>query len=115
MEEILCGICYEKCNSNNIMRLICAHIFCRNCIIRSLKIKNICPICRITNDEESMVEYIKKISLKEYNSKSFIWVYENDKKYCLWCKNNYNNNTNFNPQFEVFVKYIKQKNNIINI
>lgn len=127
MEERICGICYEICNNNNIIWLICTHIFCINCINRSLRIKNECPICRTVNDEESMLEYIKDLSLKEYENKNlnyynnefltfgkykgktFIWVYENNIGYCSWCIENFNKSTNINPQFERFVNYIKQK------
>jgi hypothetical protein len=127
MEERTCGICYEICNSNNIIWLICAHIFCVNCINRSLRIKNECPICRTANDEESMLEYIKDLSLKEYENKNinyynnefltfgkykgktFIWVYENNIGYCSWCIDNFKESTNINTQFEMFVNYIKQK------
>lgn len=127
MDERLCGICYEKCNHDDIIWLICAHIFCINCINRSLRIKNECPICRTINDEESMLKHIKDLSLKEYQNeninnhnneiltfgkykdKTFLWVYENNIYYCLWCIDNYKENTNINTQFERFVDYIKQK------
>lgn len=125
MVERVCGICLEKYNNNNIKRLICTHIFCMKCIDRSLKIKNECPICRCNNDENIMLEYIKDISLKEYENKynkeiinfgkyknkSFFWVYENDKKYCFWCEKTFDDKINKNKQFKDLVYYIKQKNN----
>ena len=111
MDKIICGICYEEYN-NNIIWLVCAHVFCFSCIDRSLRIKNECPICRTINDEESTLKYIKDLSLKEYQNsnikdyddeiltfgkfkyKTFIWVYENNMDYCLWCIDNYNENKN---------------------
>lgn len=124
MDDIICGICYEECN-NNIIWLVCAHVFCFNCIDRSLKIKNECPICRTINDEESTLKYIKDLSLKEYQNikdhnneiltfgkykyKTFLWVYENNMDYCLWCIDNYDENKNINTNFSLFVNYIKQK------
>lgn len=125
MDEKICGICFDNCNNNNIVRLICTHIFCNNCINRYLRIKNECPICKCSNNENNMLRYIKDVSLKEYENKynteiinfgkhknkSFIWVYENDKNYCLWCVNSFDNNINRNKNFKDFVYYINQKNN----
>lgn len=131
MDKEICGICYDICNSNNIKRLFCAHVFCMECINKSLKIKNECPICRTVNDEDKILEQVKKLSLIEYESsnnrincfdceilkfgkyknKSFNWVYENDIKYCLWCKTIFNKDINKNSQFSKFVEYINLKNN----
>jgi hypothetical protein len=101
------------------------------CIRRSLKIKNECPICRTVNDEDKIIEQVKKLSLIEYEhnnnrinswgceiltfgkykNKRFDWVYENDINYCLWCKRSFNKDTNKNNQFEKFVNYIDFKIN----
>lgn len=79
-----------------------------------MRIKNECPICRTINDEESTLKYIKDydddiLTFGKFKYKTFIWVYENNMDYCLWCIDNYNENKNINTQFSLFVKYIKQK------
>lgn len=123
MYEKICGICFDSCNNNNIIRLICTHIFCNKCIFRYLKIKNECPICKCNNNETLMVKLIKDISFRDYENKynteiinfekhknkTFIWVYKNDKKYCSWCEKSFDNNINRNQNFKDFVYYISQK------
>lgn len=92
-----------------------------------MRIKNECPICRTINDEESTLKYIKDSSLKEYQNsnikdydddiltfgkfkyKTFIWVYENNMDYCLWCIDNYNENKNINTQIFIICKIYKTK------
>ena len=131
MNKEICGICYDEYDINNITYLICAHVFCMKCISRSLKIKNECPICRTVNDEDKIIEQVKKLSLIEYKhnnsriknldceiltfgkykNKRFDWVYENDINYCLWCKGSYKKDTNRNNQFKEFVNYVDLKRN----
>jgi hypothetical protein len=44
--EIKCTICFEKIGEKNNTTTPCGHIFCFECITRSLQSNNTCPYCR---------------------------------------------------------------------
>ena len=41
-----CTICLEKIKINNISLTKCKHIYCRNCLMKTLEISDKCPLCR---------------------------------------------------------------------
>ena len=46
-EEIIeCPICYDKIGKNNYIVTKCNHIFCNDCLFKSLNKQSCCPICR---------------------------------------------------------------------
>lgn len=46
-EEIKeCPICYDSIEKNNYIVTKCNHIFCNDCLFKSLKKQSCCPICR---------------------------------------------------------------------
>jgi hypothetical protein len=44
--EIKCTICFEKIGEKNNTTTPCGHIFCFECITRSMQTNNTCPYCR---------------------------------------------------------------------
>ena len=51
-----CVICLDNYSENDIKKLYCNHIYCKNCINKWLQENNTCPICRIdisTNNNEN--------------------------------------------------------------
>lgn len=51
--QINCPICMDKINKDSIIITKCGHLYCRNCLLKSLKVKENCPICRENIKEES--------------------------------------------------------------
>jgi hypothetical protein len=53
-----------------------------------------------------------KITFGKYNSKEFKWVFDNDKKYCIWCIEtvaiNASNKKTINFNMIAFVEFCKQ-------
>ena len=41
-----CPICYENIKDNNYIVTKCNHIFCNDCLFKSLNNQSCCPICR---------------------------------------------------------------------
>ena len=41
-----CPICYDTIEKNNYIVTKCNHIFCNDCLFKSLKKQSCCPICR---------------------------------------------------------------------
>ncbi|KAK7864377.1 hypothetical protein R5R35_010975 [Gryllus longicercus] len=42
-----CPICFiELMTAESIMATKCGHVFCKNCILNSVKVKSNCPLCR---------------------------------------------------------------------
>ena len=42
-----CGICHESFTSNNLLRTVCNHSFCSECLFKSRNENvNDCPMCR---------------------------------------------------------------------
>jgi len=46
-----CCICYDNIENTNVCITPCGHAFCFNCMVRSLKVKSLCPVCRGELDE----------------------------------------------------------------
>jgi len=49
--ELFCAICLEKRSSlmareEKFVSTICGHVFCKQCLNNSLKVRTMCPICR---------------------------------------------------------------------
>lgn len=45
-EKMECPICYDTIGKNNYIVTKCNHIFCNDCLFRSLNEQSCCPICR---------------------------------------------------------------------
>ena len=43
----------------------CCHIFCHDCIVKSIKFKKKCPQCRQPVQNDNLTEIVKKIEIKE--------------------------------------------------
>ena len=49
-----CAICMSNLNpGKNFAKTICGHSFCLTCLVRALKEKNTCPLCRAKIEEEN--------------------------------------------------------------
>ena len=61
----VCNICYEQI-PNKIAVTKCGHIFCVDCILKSLKYRKKCPICRISLyfEDYAVIDYNYDISSK---------------------------------------------------
>ena len=44
--ENICNICYEEVGDKNRCSTPCGHLFCFQCIMKSSKLNNTCPMCR---------------------------------------------------------------------
>jgi hypothetical protein len=65
---MICAICLEEINEKNNCTTLCNHKFCLSCILKSLKYKNSCPICReiiIIENTENIDEIIEDIIEEE--------------------------------------------------
>ena len=49
-----CPICMDKINKNSMILTKCGHLYCNECLLKSLSVKSNCPICRekIDNDND---------------------------------------------------------------
>jgi SNF2 family DNA or RNA helicase len=62
-----CSICYDKL-TNPVLEPGCQNVFCGECLIRWLRSKNVCPLCRDTVDTKNLV-YINQAQEKKTESK----------------------------------------------
>ena len=53
MENKECAICLEEIGNTNSCVTPCGHKFCFNCMVKALKQKDTCPMCRTALQEES--------------------------------------------------------------
>ncbi len=53
MENKECVICFEEMGKINSCVTPCGHKFCFNCMVKALKQKDTCPMCRTALQEES--------------------------------------------------------------
>ena len=78
-QSINCPICMDQLNKDSIIITKCGHLFCSVCLLKSLSVKENCPICRenIQNETDYMTihfhntgEYkiLKKEIIQQYNS-----------------------------------------------
>lgn len=52
--QLKCAICFENMETNNVSSVPCGHIFCLECIEKSLKRLESCPSCRTPTDAKSL-------------------------------------------------------------
>lgn len=57
----MCVICLERMEAP-MEQLPCGHLFHQNCIIRSLKINDCCPICRVSLSASQMKVYLDRMN-----------------------------------------------------
>lgn len=128
MDENICVICQDNFD-DDVQWLVCCHKFCRICIsvyfdmLKRRNKKETCPICKYNNDENEMLENVKKLSFDEYESqcqnsniitfgkykgKRFDWVYNNDRGYCNWCVSSVNSGLNTNDNFDMFANFVNE-------
>ncbi|XP_037948961.1 RING finger protein 151-like [Teleopsis dalmanni] len=50
-----CKICYEELK-NQPTATPCGHVFCKSCIKRSMLYSKVCPLCRASVTNESLLE-----------------------------------------------------------
>lgn len=43
--KLMCSICFENLNNLSVSSLACGHMFCTECITKSIQQKKVCPIC----------------------------------------------------------------------
>ena len=96
-KDINCLICLNNIEKDNIGITDCGHIFCYNCIYKSLKFNNSCPKCRtkITYDKLFYISENKNINIvkqkeifNELGSKlSFLINYIKNKKHVILFSN----------------------------
>ena len=52
-----CAICMDPLNpGKNFAKTNCGHSFCLTCLVKALKEKNTCPLCRAKIEEEKPTE-----------------------------------------------------------
>ncbi|VVC89735.1 unnamed protein product [Leptidea sinapis] len=44
--KIKCPICFENFGKQSVSSTICGHVFCTNCLQKSILIRPACPTCR---------------------------------------------------------------------
>ena len=67
-QQINCPICMDKININSIIITKCGHLYCMDCIMKSLSVKNNCPICRESIQEETDYIIIHFHNINEYKT-----------------------------------------------
>jgi hypothetical protein len=61
MDNKECAICLEEIGNTNSCVTPCGHKFCFNCMVKALKQKDTCPMCRTAlqeDDESTPVEFV---------------------------------------------------------
>lgn len=68
---MICAICLEEMDEKNNCTTLCNHKFCLSCMLKSLKYKNSCPVCReiinieYSDDNEILEDIIEEESTNE--------------------------------------------------
>lgn len=52
--QLECEICFENMETKNVSSVPCGHIFCRECIVKSLEHSNCCPLCRAPTEVRNL-------------------------------------------------------------
>lgn len=111
--DIKCLICLNNIEPDNVGITDCGHIFCYNCIYKSLKFNNACPKCRsnINYDKLFYISENKNINIvkqreivNELGSKlSFLINYIKNKKHVILF-------SNFEDYINIISELLKQLN-----
>ena len=85
LKNVECSICYEEIGEKNYTITNCNHIFCNNCLFRSLNLSQNCPYCRepifnfdnrIKNLTRNDIDNLESESEDFRNQVSFKLIYE---------------------------------------
>lgn len=73
-----CVICMEPFSRPTLTK--CFHVFCHDCIIKSLKHKKSCPQCRTNITENDLTEMVDKIDMEEDKNTLYYFDLNNVKR-----------------------------------
>jgi len=86
----ICGICIDKFKSPILVNC-CNNLFCLECILKSLDVKNTCPYCRkkISNKNIHVIDndriYVEKaVENKKYKIDHLMEILQRDRKYLIF-------------------------------